>query len=255
MKVLLIDGDIFAYQAAFANSKTTDWGDTVSEEIDIDAALTDASNYILEIEDKFQPQRTIVALSDNSANFRKKIAPYYKANRPPKKPAALYPVRRMMAEKFEVKKKDTLEADDVLGILMTHPKLVEGKKIIVSVDKDLLQIPGRHYNPQKDTKQVVKEVDADIFFFTQVLTGDQTDHYPGLPGVGPVKAAKIIQDGIDLNAHLCGHVQCAVWDGIVKAYESKGLTEADARVQARLARILRHTDYDFKRKEPILWTP
>jgi DNA polymerase-1 len=41
----------------------------------------------------------------------------------------------------------------------------------------------------------------------------------------------------------------------VEAYAKKNLTADDALVQARVARILRHTDYNFKTKEPILWTP
>ena len=46
-----------------------------------------------------------------------------------------------------------------------------------------------------------------------------------------------------------------LWKGVVETYFTKGLTEGDALIQARLARILRHEDYDYKKKEPILWTP
>jgi DNA polymerase-1 len=42
---------------------------------------------------------------------------------------------------------------------------------------------------------------------------------------------------------------------VVSLYAKAGLTEADALRQARLARILRWTDWDNKKKEPILWTP
>ena len=41
----------------------------------------------------------------------------------------------------------------------------------------------------------------------------------------------------------------------MEAFEKKGLTEDDALLQARVARILRASDYDFKKKEPIMWTP
>ena len=45
------------------------------------------------------------------------------------------------------------------------------------------------------------------------------------------------------------------WATVVKAFEDKGLTEDDALLNARLARILTIDDYDTKRQEPILWTP
>ena len=45
------------------------------------------------------------------------------------------------------------------------------------------------------------------------------------------------------------------WEAIVKAFNKKGLTEADALKTARLAKILQNEDYNFKKKEPILWQP
>ena len=45
------------------------------------------------------------------------------------------------------------------------------------------------------------------------------------------------------------------WATVVKAFKDKGLTEDDALLNARLARILTIDDYDTKRQEPILWTP
>jgi DNA polymerase I len=140
--------------------------------------------------------------------------------------------------------KDGIEADDTLGILCTHPKLVPGKRIVVTIDKDLLQIPGHHYNPDRDEKRVVSLDGGDRWFFQQVLTGDATDNYPGCPGIGPKRASGIL-DATEPDTR---------WSAVVAAYKAMGLTEANALVQARLARILRHTDYDFERKEPILWS-
>lgn len=47
----------------------------------------------------------------------------------------------------------------------------------------------------------------------------------------------------------------AMWPVVVQAYEKKGLSEEVALVQAQIARICRRDDYDFKRKEVILWKP
>ena len=45
------------------------------------------------------------------------------------------------------------------------------------------------------------------------------------------------------------------WARVVRTFESRGLTEEDALVQARVARILREGDYDFAERQPILWSP
>ena len=81
----------------------------------------------------------------------------------------------------------------------------------------------------------------------QVLTGDATDGYPGLPGLGPVGAEKVL-----LGRDLLDELKC--WEAIVAAYVKKGLTEADALVQARMARILRAEDYSAY-KGVKLWEP
>ena len=47
----------------------------------------------------------------------------------------------------------------------------------------------------------------------------------------------------------------ALWAVVLAAYEKAGLTEADALAQARVARILRASDYDFKQKKVKLWNP
>jgi DNA polymerase-1 len=105
------------------------------------------------------------------------------------------------------------------------------------------QIPGKLVRwPNTDIVEVTEE-EADYFHMVQTLTGDATDGYSGCPGVGPVRAEKLIKNMTD------------PWTEVVKAYEKAGLSEQDALVQARVARILRASDYDFRRKEVKLWTP
>ena len=139
---------------------------------------------------------------------------------------------------------DVLEGDDLMGIMSTEAR---GKYIICSIDKDMMQIPGRHYNwnTQRRTMQTANA--ANHFFYRQILTGDPGDGYTGIPGCGPVKADKIL-DGLDQSHE-------AYWGAITAAYEAAGLCEADAIVQARVARILRRGDYDYDKKEVHLWTP
>ena len=88
--------------------------------------------------------------------------------------------------------------------------------------------------------------DADYNFMLQTLTGDNTDNYPGCPGIGPVTGAKVLAGKDTLEE---------MWEIVVKMYEKKGKTEEDAIIQARLARILRHGDYNWDTEKIKLWTP
>lgn len=173
-------------------------------------------------------------------NWREDVLPSYKQNRTKPKPELVEELTAYAREHFDVVERPRLEADDVMGILGT---LSPDKYILASVDKDLMQIPGIHYNWNTDEMIEVSEKEADYFFYLQVLTGDPTDGYKGCPGIGPKSAERILADAED------------PWRAIVETYESKGLTEEDALVQARVARILRKEDYDYKKKQPRLWTP
>ncbi len=114
----------------------------------------------------------------------------YKANRPPK-PRNYEFARAVLAKYFNVEYANGQETDDLLGIIQTK---LEGSSIIVSKDKDLLTIPGWNYNPFHKKLSWVTLEEADRNFYTQILTGDRADNIPGLYGIGPVKAKKILKD-------------------------------------------------------------
>ena len=80
----------------------------------------------------------------------------------------------------------------------------------------------------------------------QTLVGDMTDGFAGCPSIGGVKASRILANKKDLPE---------MWEAVVKEYEKQGLDENYALTQARLARILRASDWDSKKKKPILWRP
>lgn len=148
-------------------------------------------------------------------------------------------VRELAEAKWPSYKYPGLEADDVLGIWATRGGI---DPIIVSDDKDLKTIPGKLY--RQGELEEIDPVFADYYWLSQTLTGDTADGYPGCPGIGAVKAEKVLKG-----------CKGTMWEAVVEAYEKAGLTAEDALIQARLARILRASDWDATKKEVILWTP
>lgn len=244
-RTLLIDADILIYAAAASSQEAFDFGDgpLVRLSRTLDEALIRVSREVTALKELLQAGRAILCLSSREVVFRKALYPGYKANRKQPKPEMYADLRAAVVKAFETFERPGLEGDDIMGILATHPNKIPGEKVIVSIDKDMGQIPGLLFNPNKHTKaQPIPKAVGDWFHLYQTLVGDPADGYPGCPGIGQVKANAI------LNAE-------ESWEAVVAAYEATGLTEEDALLQARLAKILQYPDYNFKTKEPILWTP
>lgn len=240
---LALDSDILMYKAASAAEKEVDWGDDVwSLQTDLKEAKQAFQYQISKITDRLGVKDYVCCLSDHSNNFRKVVDPSYKSNRKgTRKPVGYVALCDWVEETFKTVRKPTLEADDILGLLMTK----DGNKdkcIMVSDDKDLKTIPGKLFRPMADELLTITESDADKNFFTQVLTGDATDGYKGVPGIGPKKAEAILGS----RPH---------WGAVEQAYIKAGMTRDDAIQQARLARILRWSDWHDEIQEIRLWTP
>ncbi len=73
--------------------------------------------------------------------------------------------------------------------------------------------------------------------------GDQTDGYAGCPGIGIKRATTLFEE------------KGYSWKTVVEAFADKDLSEDVALENARLAKILTASDYDFHKQQPILWTP
>ena len=273
---ILVDGDILRYRFAFKNQDDFNFGDTGSgQELDPDQALRDVDHFIESCAKVCTANRVVVCLTDDNDNWRNAIYPEYKANRDRgARPVLHSEISRHLNIEYETFERPSLEADDVMGILSTSPYIIEGEKVIVSLDKDMETIPGLLYNPDTDqSPRLIRPDQADYKHLEQALTGDQVDNYPGCPGVGPKKAQEILQDphiitpryktisrgpnkGEERRVGWDKEPTDDVWKAIVSYFENyAGLTENDALVQARVARILRRDDYDFENRSVNLWNP
>ena len=106
-------------------------------------------------------------------------------------------------------------------------------------------LTAKYYDSGSDERKRITEKEANYNHMLQTLTGDTTDNYKGLQGVGKVGAEKIINKDMSYKE---------MWQAVIEAYKARGFTEQDALVQARVSRILRHYDYDYQRKKPLYWT-
>ncbi len=243
-RTLLIDGDIVAYQHAAQVETPIHWGDDIwtlhADAKECKQRIKDWLEWLME---ENEADEMILYLSCAS-NFRKDLEESYKANRKDKrKPIILKAIREWLIEEYDARILPRLEADDAIGIALTSGEYGDDC-IAVSIDKDFDTIPGKHFNwNHKDGVREVTEEEADYNFFTQTLTGDSTDNYPGCPGVGPKKAEKIL-DGVE-----------DYWGAVLAAYEKAGLGEDVALTQARMARILRDGEYDKETNNVRLWRP
>lgn len=253
----LIDADILAYQAASSAETPVDWGDGMwTLHAFEDEAKANFTRTLEKILDKTEATEVTLAWSDSS-NWRKDVYPMYKSNRSTtRKPMLLKFIREWAMSQYFSVSTPTLEGDDVMGILATDPSL-SGKYIICTIDKDLKCIPGVHYNFGDDTTFEINTHDANKWHMYQTLTGDSTDGYPGCAGIGPKTAEKILTAALEEGTPWArtDDLVNLFWKHVVKAYEKAGLTEEFALSQARIARILRHSDFDKTNNEVKLWTP
>jgi DNA polymerase-1 len=240
--LLLIDGDLLLHRASTVVEHEADFGNdvwllssNVEEAVEVFNTALNHILYALNSDD------FIICLSDPEANFRKDLwGDVYKSKRKEtRKPLAFKPLREHTITKHRTIWRPRLEADDCLGIIATAPHSGQ-TRIIVSEDKDLLTVPGWLY--RQGALEKVTEEDANRNWLMQTLTGDPTDGYTGCPGVGPVKAEKILGPKPDYGT-------------VEVAFMKAGLTKEDALMNARMARILRYENWDKDKQEVILWNP
>lgn len=268
-RTVLIDADIAAFQVASSREEVFEFNGRHVLHADLDEGITEINNLIEWITETTGSDQAALFLTGTD-NFRKLVLPTYKGQRTQRKPMILPGLREHLQTLPKSFIEDNLEGDDLIGIHATKPH--KGERIIYSADKDLKTIPGLHWDPEDGEVIEISEEEANRFFYEQILTGDAVDNYDGCPGVGPVAAAKLLDEqlwwkketrilksgpnkGEERTEWKLQPGAQSPWSSILSAYRKVGLSEKDALQQARCARILRHGEYNFETKEVSLWTP
>jgi len=174
---VVIDGDQMMYACGFAaeGEPLSHALHLVKKKVAEIQAASKAKSYELYIKGK--------------GNFRDDIAPEYKGTRSARKPSHFEEIKRYMIEVLGAELVDGIEADDKVSILLYQDFLEsEGdpsisRVVCASPDKDLLNTPGWHYNPNKGGLFWVSELQAIRHFCYQLLMGDSVDNIKGLPYV------------------------------------------------------------------------
>ena len=222
--IALIDQDLLCYRCAAS-----------AENEEVDIAIQRLNDLLDQILTKAGATEYRAFLSGPS-NFRKTIYPEYKANRTQPKPKWLVPLREYSLERLGAElAPEKLEADDSLGIYQ------QSDTIICSLDKDLLQIPGKHFQwaisgpnwEKPDTFYEIDEIAGLKAFYKQCLKGDVSDNIKGIEGIGEKKAEKLLAN--------CNTEQ-EMFDVVREQYGN----DDEFLMNARCLYILRSFDDDYK---------
>lgn len=229
--IALLDSDIFAYRAAASCERE----DVKTAKRTLDGIVTDVLLVGVDsiYKDCFVDKWELFLTGKN--NFRYEIAKTapYKGNRVNKpKPKHLQALREHLIAEWGAVVANGQEADDAISIRATE---LGDDCVIVSVDKDLDQISGWHYNFVKRSGYYIEKTQALVKFYTQMLTGDSADNIIGIYGIGPVKAAKILDGVVDEEE---------LYQKVLEAYEG----DEDRVIENGQLLFLR-------RQEGQLWTP
>ncbi len=152
-----------------------------------------------------QPKLLAVAMDSTTPTFRKQLYDAYKATRPPPPEDLKSQMRRVgqIVRAFPLPcfQRDGFEADDLIASAVRQARQRGLKVVIVSADKDLMQLVGEDvvlWDTMRDKVIGVEEVEARFGVpIPQVrdvlaLMGDSSDNVPGVPSVGPKTAQELI---------------------------------------------------------------
>lgn len=244
-RTALIDGDFAIYYTAFLSESETDTNGFIEN------LWSTIEKWTLEA----KCTKRIVLLSKfKQKNFRHKLYPKYKAVRKGRElPRFIADGYRLLEGAEGVRSVLGLEADDLMGIASTSMT----NTVIITPDKDLLTIPGEHYNPRKKSREHTSWAEAEYRLAMQWLTGDSTDSIPGLPGCGPVKAEKILNPLVHLITGGCkiGKLRERLAALVARAYKDAGQKKSYWIQQGRLVKILTNEEWDSKKKKMKMWSP
>src|SRR5438105_11537274 len=252
--VFLVDGSSYIFRAYHAlpplNRK--------SDGLQVNAVLGFCNmlwKLLREMPPDNRPTHLAIVFDKSEITFRNKLYPDYKAHRAPAPDDLIpqFPLIREAVRAFDLPCLEQVgfEADDLIATYVREACEAGASAIIVSSDKDLMQLVNDcviMYDTMKDKKIGVPEVierfgvPPDKVIEVQALIGDSTDNVPGVPGIGVKTAAQLIKEYGDLETLLkrAGEIKQdkrrqTLIDNAEQARISKRLVTLDQNVKLEVA--------------------
>ena len=200
-KVYLIDGSSYIYRAFFAIGHLSNSRGFPTN------AIYGFTNMLLKVLRDRGAEYAVLAFDAPGPTFRHEVFGEYKANRPSMPEdlrVQIPPIKEIVsALRLPILEREGYEADDLIATLARKLEREEIETVIVSGDKDLMQLISSHvtmYDSMKDKTFQVLEVKERFGVFPDKvvevmgLMGDASDNIPGVPGIGPKTAAQLIEE-------------------------------------------------------------
>jgi len=206
-KLVVIDGYSFLFRAYHSMPSLTRPSDGTPV-----GAIYGFISMVMKVLSDMKPSHIVMVFDAGKKTFRHDLYAEYKANRPPP-PEDLVPQFALVREaaralNLDILEKVGFEADDIIATLSKMAKHNEEEVLIVSSDKDLMQLVNSHvkmYDAIKSREVGEKEVEEkygvkpgkirDLL----ALVGDSSDNVPGVPGIGPKTAAELLNRFDDIE--------------------------------------------------------
>lgn len=243
-RLVLIDGHHILHRAyhAFPPTLTTRKGELVN-------AVYGFTRILLKVIADLKPKYLAVTFDLPVPTFRHKEFIGYQAQRPKTEQELVDQVNRVkqVVESLNIPifEKPGFEADDLIGTLAGQATKKKIETIIVTGDKDIMQLVSKGvklYLPQKSFTEVIlcgrKEVKQILgikpgqVIDYKALVGDASDNYPGVSGVGPKTAVKLLTeyDNLDNIFRHLKDLPTKVADKLAEGKESAELSKKLATI-------------------------
>ncbi len=204
--VYLVDGSAYVYRAFHAVRGLTDSRGMPTN------AVYGFTRMLLKLVDDRRPDHVAVFFDAKGPTFRHRIFPAYKANRPPMPDDLVVqlPLIKQVTDGFNIPaiECEGYEADDLIGTCARQAGESGFTVVMVTGDKDFIQLitpRATIWDPMKDNSIDLERVRADFglepgqMIDVMGLSGDPSDNIPGVPGVGPKTALKLIRTFGDMD--------------------------------------------------------
>ncbi len=212
--LILVDGSGYIFRAFYGlPSMTNENGVPVN-------AVFGYTKMLLKLIDDFKPMYVAVIFDVARKTFRNDLYDLYKANRsdPPEELIPQFSIIREATNAIglPVVEMEGFEADDLIATYSNMAQKTNKKVIIISSDKDLMQLVDDNtilFDPMKqhwiDDEQVFEKfgVYPSKVIDVQSLAGDSSDNIPGVPGIGVKTAAELINQYGDLEQLLARAIE------------------------------------------------